>query len=170
MPFRYFSPGATIFSLVAAGVMSLFSRSKKSSSTASFSPSSTTSYQSKVEEENVSAMQEIVSQHKDCTAEVIDINIFGRRRVETFRLLSIGQKIDIRMKKGDLKVFAYGEYIAELIPSAGSNLEQLFKEHIQVDAFLGGRNYTLHDDTYDTASIILFYKLDGVPPTKVDLL
>lgn len=85
-------------------------------------------------------MKKVVAEHQDCTAEVIGINIFGRRKAETFRLLSPGMEVELLMKKGDIKVFAYGEYIAELIPSEGCRLPQLFDVHIPFEAYLGGRS------------------------------
>lgn len=164
MPFRFYSPGATIFSLVFAGVMSLFSSSRKR-------PVVHSSPQPSEAEKNVSAMQKLVSEYEGYTAEVIDINVFGRRRVETFRLLSPGRKVELRIKKGDIKVYAFGEFIAELITPVTSNLPRLFEENVNFDAYLGGRDSVfLYDDTYDSCSIIVFYKLDGVPPTQVNIV
>lgn len=116
-------------------------------------------------------MQKVISEYEDYTAEVISINVFGRKRVSTFRLLSPGRKVDLRMSKGDIKVFAYGQYIADLITPASSNLPRLFEENIHFDAYLGGRDMAfLSHDTYDSCSIIIFYKLEGIPPTKVNLM
>lgn len=166
MPFRNYSPGAGLFALVAAGVMSLFpSRIKKN-----HSYDTTADPEEEVRNQNLAAMKKIVAEHEDCTAEVIEINVFGRRKVNTFRLLSPGRKVELLMKKGDIKVFAYGEYIAELIPPAGSRLPQLFHENIPFDAYLGGRDLVFSDsDTYDLCSIIVFYKIEGIQPTEVNL-
>lgn len=164
MPFRHFSPEATLFALVAAGVMKLFPGSKKRRYTY------TRDEPSAEEEANISAMQGVVSAHEDCTAEVIPINVFGRRQVETFRLLSPGDKVTLRIKNDDIKVFAYGQYICELIPQADSNLERLLKDNVPFEAYLGGRDLAfLYSDTYDSCSIIVFYKLEGAGPTKVNL-
>lgn len=165
MPFRYFSPGAIFFTFVIAGVLSLISRPKKKYIRHISQPPTTE------EDANVSAMKRVISEYKDYTAEVIPINVFGRRRVETFRLLSPGRKVELRIKNGDIKVFAFGEYIAELITPVDSNVPKLFDEQIHFDAYLGGRDRTfLYDDTYDSCSIIIFYKLDGIPPTRVNLI
>lgn len=120
MPFRYYSPGATIFALVVVGVLSLLSGSKKRQREQPTRPEPTPE-----EDANMVAMRKVVAEHEDCTAEVIKINVFGRRRVRTFRILSPGHKVELRMKKGDIKVFAYGEYVADLIPSPDSNLPRL---------------------------------------------
>lgn len=98
------------------------------------------------------AMRKVVAEHEDCTAEVIKINVFGRRRVRTFRILSPGHKVELRMKKGDIKVFAYGEYVADLIPSPDSNLPRLLGEQIPFEAYLGGRDMCfMYNEEYDGA-------------------
>lgn len=165
MPFRYSSPGATAFALVAAGVLSLFP-TKRSSDHIRPALSPSTSDNTDIEE-----LKKVVAEHDGCTAEVINLNVFGRKRVETFRLLSPGRKVELRMKKGDIKVFAYGEYISELIVSPDSNLPRLFNENIAFDAYLGGREQVfMCDDTYDSCAIIVFYKIKGIPPTKVNVM
>lgn len=164
MPFRDCTPGAILFSLVTAGVMKLFSGSKKRRYT--YTPDEL----SAEEEANISAVQIIVSAHEDCTAEVIPIRVFGKRRVDTFRLLSPGDKVTLKIKNDEIKVFAYGEYICELIPEAGSNLYRLFEDNVPFEAYLGGRDLSLkYQDSFDFCSIIVFYKLEGVGPTKVSL-
>ena len=99
MPFRYYSPGVTIFVLVVACVLSLLSGSKKRHRVRPTRQTSTPE-----EDENIAAMRKVVAEYADCTAEVIQINVFGRRRVRTFRLLSPGRKVELRIKKGDIKV------------------------------------------------------------------
>lgn len=164
----FFSPGSLLFTLIVVGVMSLFSRSKKRPAQYS-SPKSSSPLPAEAEA-NVDAMKKIVEKYDGYTAEVIEIRVFGRRRVDTFRLLSPGSKVDLRMKKGDIKVFVFGEYISELITPATSYLPRLFEEDIPFDAYLGGRDRAfLYDNTIDICSIIVFYKLDGVPPTQVNL-
>jgi len=120
------------------------------------------------EQANVLAMEKIVAQHEGYTAEVIHINVFGRKRVDDFRLLKPGHEIELRMGRGGIRVYAFGKFMADVLEPAESNLPRLFKETIPFDAYLGGRNRTYEDD-YDSCSIIVFYKIDGVPPTKVIL-
>ena len=165
MPFRYFTPGIQFISLAIAGVMSLISRPKKRGVRhISHSPSTQ-------EDENVFNVTKIITKHSDCTAEVIPINVFGRKKVETFRLLSPGREVDLIMKNGYIKVFAYGEFIADLITPETSLVPKLFQQGIHFDAYLGGRDRAfLYDDGYDSCSIIIFYKMDGIPPTKVNVI
>lgn len=165
MPFRIYSPLTDFLGFITVGILELFSRRRKRWETPEQSTPQPTE-----EEQNISAMQKVVAEYDGYSAEVFNISVFGRRRVETFRLLTPGKRVELKMKKGDIKVFAYGEYIAELIPPVGSNLERLFEEEVRFDAYLGGRDRVfLNSETYDSCSIIVFYKLDGVPPTKVNL-
>ena len=125
------------------------------------------------EKSNVLAMEKVVAAHEEYSAEVFNISVFGRRKVETFRLLSPGDKVELRLKRGCnacVDVLAFGEYITDFIPDLGSNLLRLLKEKRQFDAYLGGRDLTFrYNDEYDACSIIIFFKLDGVPPTHVNL-
>ena len=57
------------------------------------------------------------------------------------------------------------------IPDKRSNIYRLFDENIPYEAYLGGRDSAyLSDDDADFCSIIIFYKIDGIPPTKVNLI
>lgn len=172
--FRCHSPGSMLFSLIAGWVLSFIpAKRRKRYKGNSYQPSHTSS-QPKVmteRESNISAMEKVVAEHADCTAEIIKFDVFGRRKVGTFRLLSPGHKVELRMKKGDIKIFAFGEYIDDLIVPRDSNLPRLFEENIPFEAYLGGRDLNmLSFENMDFCSIIVFYKLDGVPPTKVSLI
>lgn len=162
--YRFYSPGTTIFAILVMCILSLFPRRKK------LRVSKTCNEPSDTERANISAMKKVVAEHEGFTAEVIPINVFGRKRVETFRLISPGHSVELRMKDGDIKVFLFGEYIAELLLPTDSHLQQILAESIPFDAYLGGRDLAfMYDDAYDSCSIIVFYKLKGVPPTKVNL-
>ena len=159
-----------LFALAVAFVLSLIPSSRKRKAAGrTFNP--TNDRPCSTEEANISAMKKVVSEHQDCTAEVIGLNVSGRKHVETFRLLSPGNEVELRMKKGAIKVYAFGEYIAELITPADSNLPRLFEENVCFDAYLGGRDLAfLSNPTFDLCSIIVFYKLPGVAPTHVNLV
>lgn len=122
-------------------------------------------------QENIDEMTAVVNAHKGYTAEVINVNVFGKRAVETFRLLRPGRAVEIRRnRKGDLKVYAYGEHICELIPAADSNIPRLLDDGIPFEAYLGGRDMAMmYSDTIDFCSIIIFYRIDGIPPTTVNI-
>ena len=125
------------------------------------------------EKSNVLAMEKVVAAHEGCSAEVFNISVLGRRKVETFRLLSLGCKIELRLKRGCsacVDVLAFGKYITDFIPDLGSNLPRLLKKKRQFDAYLGARNLAFsYNDTCDFCSVIILFKLDGVPSTHVNL-
>lgn len=167
MPFRYYSPGSGIFAFLVMGVMSLFSGGKRRLRVA---PASEKKTGPTLEEVNMAAVKKVVEAHADCTAEVIKLLVFGRRRVSSFRCVWPGSPVELRMIRGDIKVFAFGEYIADPIVPNSSNLPRLFEENVPFEAYLGGRDLAfLTDEEYDSCSIMVFYKLTGVPPTKVNL-
>jgi len=83
------------------------------------------------EQANVLAMEKIVAQHEGYTAEVIHINVFGRKRVDDFRLLKPGHEIELRMGRGGIRVYAFGKFMADVLEPAESNLPRLFKETIR---------------------------------------
>lgn len=115
-------------------------------------------------------MKKIASLYTDHTAEVIPFFVHGKKRVETSRLIDLGNKVELRLNDGNIKVFAYGDYIAELFPDKGSHLEKVMEKGIPFHAYLGGRDLAYRfDEDRDSCSIIVFYKLDGIPPTKVIL-
>ena len=165
-----FTIGGAVFTVAVRCILGLFPN--RSKSTIRHTPRlSTTDEPNSEEEANILAMEKVIAEYEGYTAEVFKVNIFGRKRVETFRLLSPGQRVDVKKKKGEIKVFAFGEFITDLIPGVYSNMPKLFEQNIRFDAYLGGRNRTfLYDDTYDSCSIIIFYKLDGIPPTQVNLI
>lgn len=120
--------------------------------------------------QNISAMQKVVDEHKDFTAEVISFSVSCKKRVKKVRLLDPGDEIEIRAVRDDLKVYAFGEYMSDLIIPESSNIPRLFKEKVPFEAYLGGRDLNfINNEQIDFASIIIFYKLDGVSPTKVNL-
>lgn len=121
-------------------------------------------------EKNLSAMQKVVDAHKDFSAEVIPFSVNGRNRVKTFRLLDPGDEIELCAVGDDFKVYAFGEYMSDLIIPENSHIPQLFKNKISFDAYLDGRDLSFaNNDQMDLASLIIFFKIDGVPPTKVNL-
>ncbi len=113
-------------------------------------------------------MQDVVDAHREYTAEVFSFYVSGIKRVKTFRLLNPGDELEIRAVGNKFKVFAFGEYMNDLIIPESSHIPRLFKDKIPFETYLGGRDLDyIYNDEIDFASIIIFYKIDGVPPTKV---
>ncbi len=113
-------------------------------------------------------MQDIADRFKDYTAEVIPFYVRGVSQVYSFRQANIGQRVEIKLIKHGLQVFYKNEFIANLYPDTGSRLEQLIRDKVRFNAYLGGRDLSYRFDTdIDSCSVIVFYRLPGVPPTKV---
>lgn len=122
------------------------------------------------ERANVETMKKIVAQYEDYTAEVINFAVSGRKIVSYWREVPIGTPLEIRKDGIMYYVYESGRRIYWFVKSEGSNIERLFDENIPFHAYLGGRNGAfLSGEDLDFSSIIIFYKIDGVPPTKVNL-
>ncbi len=122
--------------------------------------------------ENVRAMERLVAQYEGYSAEVFDIYTSGRRNVETIRLLRPGDEIELRQSiEVFFDVLAFGKKVSLLFVPDTSNLPRIFKEKIPYFAYLGGRSKTFqYERTFDLSRIIVFYKMEGVPPTRVNLI
>ncbi|MFG6385471.1 MAG: hypothetical protein K1V80_03195 [Muribaculaceae bacterium] len=152
-----------IFSLVMC-IWHLYStrQKKKSQPPSGYDPLATT------KSKNIASMQDVVDAHREYTAEVFSFYVSGIKRVKTFRLLNPGDELEIRAVGNKFKVFAFGEYMNDLIIPKSSHIPRLFKDKIPFETYLGGRDLDyIYNDEIDFASIIIFYKIDGVPPTKV---
>ncbi len=122
------------------------------------------------ERENTERMKNVIARFEGYTAEVLSLCVNGLKEVAACRKLNPGDKVDIRLVADEVKVYAGGEYIGWLYPKSDSRLMQLLKEGVGFSAFLGGRDQdNLWNQEIDFCSLIIFYKLPGVPPTKVNL-
>lgn len=158
MPFRFSTPGVTLFSLLAVGIMSLF-RAPKSHSRLSRSS----------QPPRVSRMQKIVDAHRDCTAEVFNIFVKGRRSVRLFSDITPGDRVGLHLQGNSVTVSVGAARVASAILPPSSRLPEVINGGHSFDAYLGGRDEQNASEDADFASIIVFYILDGVPPTRVNL-
>lgn len=123
-----------------------------------------------VRKANIDAMSRVVDCHGGYSAEVFNVFVFGSRRVSVFRLLGPGDEVDMKKTRDGIKVFAFGEYMADVVEPATSHLSELFDKGGPFDAYLGGRDRAyIYDDGCDFCSVMIFYKLPGVPPANVNL-
>ncbi|MDE7401957.1 MAG: hypothetical protein K2M87_00925 [Muribaculaceae bacterium] len=157
--FRSYSPGATLFSLVVAGFMSLIKPSRKIvKQTPDSSPSP-----------YLDRVRKVVVSHADCTAEIFNIFVSGARKVRIFSELTPGDRVELRLRNGDVSVYADGEYMDSPLLSDSSRLHSLLESNADVEAFLGGRDATYCTDEAEFCSIVAFYKIKGVPPTDISV-
>ncbi len=118
-----------------------------------------------------SIIKRVVDQHEDCTAEVVNLMVKGSRRVKISHRLKPGDRVELRLGKEGVELFAEDRYLADLfLLPEDSRIPGILRDGITYEAFLGGRDKVLSfNPEADFISIIVFYKLPGVPPVKVDL-
>lgn len=157
--FHLFSPGVIIFSLITAGILSLIRPSKKTRK--SVSGSAHSPYSDKV--------RRAVASHADCTAEIFNVFVSGVGKVRMFSELTPGDRVELRLRDGEVSVYADGKYMCTPLLPDSSRLRRLLESDVNVDAFLGGRDVTSCAVEAEFCSIIAFYKIDGVPPTHISV-
>ena len=157
--FRLFSPGIQIFSLMTAGFLSLFKPSNKPTRPASKPAASPYS----------DMVRNVVASHADCTAEVFNVFVTGPAKVRIFSDLTPGDMVELRLRNGEVSVYADGKYMSTPLLPDSSRLRDLLESDTDVEAFLGGRDVTSCTDDAEFCSIIAFYKIEGVPPTRISV-
>ena len=120
-------------------------------------------------DENVRIMQKIIAEHRDYTAEVLPFDVYGRKKVEVFRLLNPGDEMYLKVRKDTLYIYAFDEIVSEIYLDDNSRIPQIISEKIPYETYLGGRSAFNYDDTYDEGRIIVFYKIDGILPSEIIL-
>ena len=73
------------------------------------------------------------------------------------------------MRKDTLYIYAFDEIVSEIYLDDNSRIPQIISEKIPYETYLGGRSAFNYDDTYDEGRIIVFYKIDGIPPSEIIL-
>lgn len=114
-------------------------------------------------------MQKIVDAHRDCTAEVFNIFVKGRRSVRQFSDITPGDRVELHLQGNSVTVSVGAARVASAILPPSSRLPEVINGDHSFDAYLGGRDEQNASEDADFASIIVFYILDGVPPTRVNL-
>lgn len=115
------------------------------------------------------AVRNVVVSHDDCTAEVFNIFVSGAGKVRIFSELTPGDRVELRLRGGDVTVYADGKYMSTPILPNSSRLRILLETNVEVEAFLCGRDVASGTDDAEFCSIIAFYKIEGVPPTQVSI-
>lgn len=119
---------------------------------------------------NFNRIESLVKGYEGFTAEVIKFSVSGQERVKKWRLVSVGDSVCLKRQEGKIQLYAFDSFVSDLQIPLDSNIPRLFDESIRFEAYLGGRNMDYIDDPdTDYCSLIVFYKIDGVPPTKVNL-
>lgn len=172
--YRIFSPEAILIALAIAAILKLIPSKKREQSYIAPSQNSDDSSHESVDHTNedqpyMSIMRRIVDEHTGYTAEVFKLYVSGHRKVSIISRLIPGDRVDLKLIGEDVWVMVNGERIEDPVLPDNSRIPQILTEHIHYDAYLGGREVMVCSPTFEIVSIIVFYKIDGVPPTKVDL-
>lgn len=114
-------------------------------------------------------MRRVVSEHSDCTAEVVNMCVLDYDRAKVISRLTPGDRVDLKLIDGTVTVYVEDKRIGEPQIPYTSRLPQILDDHIDFEAYLGGRDIQCCTANMQFVSIIVFYKIDGVPPTKVQL-
>lgn len=121
-----------------------------------------------------SEIEKVVKAHADCTAEVFKVAVIDRTPVENAKwLINPGDPVTLKKYKTYFKVLGHSYtslfYLGNFYPGASSMLPRLFADNIPFDAYLCGRDSYQVTDNVIFISIIVFYRIDGIPPTKVNI-
>lgn len=167
---RFFSPEATIISLIVMGIMVGISKAQKKSRRTSVANFDWNAVPPSMTQQRKSTMRKITEQHSDCSAEIFSFCAFDKNTVNALDDMDVGDRVwvELNRKFNDYVIFAncYEKRLDESLIPPGSHLKQVLQKYVPCEAYLGGKGY-IGDGI--SGNIIVFYKLDGVPPTKVEL-
>ena len=123
------------------------------------------------DEQNLANIQRVIESHTDFTAEVFDIIIDGSH-CHISKQLNIGDAVTLQSSKDEvfpINVFMQMKWVGRILSKDGSRLPDLLKKGHHIEAYIGGRDVNCYREMRDAVTIIAFYKLDGVSPTRVNL-
>ena len=125
----------------------------------------------KADDVAVSKISRVVDSHADCTAEVLKMTVSGRRKSEASKELQLGDMVILQLNDGgEVRVQLTDNLYGLLDDVSDSRIPSLLSAGHYIEAYLGGREMSFYySDSLDVVYIIVFYKIDGVPPTKVNL-
>ena len=122
--------------------------------------------------ENLEAIQKICESHTEYTAEIVKIRVFYDD-IWTWRRVKVGDPVTVSYdtKRGIAIVKTHNIRVAKFdYRKETTGLAEVFEQGKPFEAYLGGRDINLINvPVLDVCSIIFFYKLPGIPPTKVNL-
>lgn len=122
-----------------------------------------------------SEIEKVVKAHADCTAEVVDLTIIGRKKVDRTYSMYPGDPVLLKKYGNMIKVFgkitgtSVEFYVDDIYPPAGSILPKLFDENIPFEAYLGSRDIYADSEEFSFLKLLVFYRIEGIPPTKINL-
>ena len=157
--------GAVVF-----GAIYLIVRSRKKAKAEEIEAKEQAAIESKTTTKHL-VMQDIIAQHSDCTAEVVNVFVSGEENARVSNSVGVGDRVALSIDEDDFVCLKIGGHnVAEILAlPESSQIPALIKGGSNMVVFVGGRNVGMVSDTTDCLSLIVFYHLPGVPPTKVSL-
>lgn len=119
-------------------------------------------------------LDRVIAGHADCTAEVLSLAVCDARNAARMKRLRPGDQVELRARDKayavGVDVYADGCRMGELLCGEESRVPSLVADGATVEAYLGGRDLDYYHHDCDFCSIIVFYRIPGVPPTRVDVV
>lgn len=155
--FHHYGLGSWIATAIIVGILKLFKMPKRTLAPA------------KDVKPYVDDVRKVVAKYADCTAEVVNVFVSGRKKVALMHVLTPGDRVELGLHDGLSALFVKGEYMTTLLLPDNSRIPNLLKNDVDINAFLGGRDVTASSVDAEFCSVIAFYKIEGVPPTVVNI-
>lgn len=103
-------------------------------------------------------ISKLIAAHPDCDSQVLQACISGRRRVDAFSLTRVGDRVDLRMVRGELRLYAYGEFVTDLYARYESPFDRALAANRPFEAYLKSRSTFFTSDDCTVCDIIVFFK------------
>lgn len=117
-----------------------------------------------------SLIQSVIDSHTDCTAEIFDVCSYTLNTNPVTMKHVPGDPVELKMVDGNVAVYIDGTFINKLYPTKGSLLKQVVESGHRFHAYIWSRDMEASNPNWmDFLSVVIFYKMEGVPPTKVNL-
>lgn len=143
MPFRYYSPGATLFSFAVAGIMSIFGKRKRRCSSAY-------SVEKKSRPKPLA-----IPQHPGLTSEVFSVSVLDPVHSKRTHALPVGAMVELKLIDIGVYVVAGGQQHRILVP-IGDPLRTVLAENRQYHAYIKEREEGA-SDFYDFFNVIVYF-------------
>lgn len=128
------------------------------------------SFPRRVPETIPSRIKSVVDAHRDCTAEIIDVCSYTLDTNPVTMKHIPGDPVELKMMDGVLAVYIDGTLITKLYYLPDSRVKQIVASGHKFYAYIFERDMEASNPNWmDFLKVIVFYKLDGLPPTKVTL-
>lgn len=115
-------------------------------------------------------LRHVADGHSDCTIEILQLLESGKN-ARRIRELHAGEPLQLKPQELFLFADVYtvtGSHLGSCIIPTDSNLEKALEKGIKCEAFMGGKDDGCMGDNI-LASIVVFFKMEGVPPTQLNI-